>query len=121
MKVSVIVPVLNGESFLPAALESVLVQTRQLPELELELIVVDNGSEDGTVAMVKEAFGGRVQLVEEPRRGIAQARNAGLALATAPLIALLDADDIWRPDKLALQCRWLDAHPEHALLFCHGD
>ena len=121
MKVSVIVPVLNGERFLPAALESVLVQPRQLPGLELELIVVDNGSEDGTVAMVQEAFGDRVQLVQEPRRGIAHARNAGLALATAPLIAWLDADDLWLPDKLALQYRWLAAHPELAMVFCHGD
>ncbi|MCP9884665.1 glycosyltransferase family 2 protein [Synechococcus sp. ATX 2A4] len=121
MKVSVIVPVLNGERFLPAALESVLVQPRQLPGLELELIVVDNGSDDGTVGLVEQAFGDRVQLVQEPCRGIAHARNAGLALATAPLIAFLDADDLWRPGKLALQCRWLAAHPEQALVFCHGD
>lgn len=121
MKVSVIVPVLNGERFLAVALESVLVQPCQLPGLELELIVVDNGSKDGTVGLVEQAFGDRVLLLREPRRGIAHARNAGLARATAPLIAFLDADDLWRPDKLALQCRWLDAHPEQALVFCHGD
>ena len=120
MKVTVIVPVLNGERFVAAALESVLSQSREMPELELEVIVVDNGSEDGTVPLLERDFSGRVHLLREPRRGIAHARNAGLERATAPLIAFLDADDLWMPGKLALQCRWLAARPELALVFCHG-
>ncbi|MGK2964547.1 MAG: glycosyltransferase family 2 protein [Tepidiformaceae bacterium] len=95
--ISVIVPAYNGERFLRDALESVFAQTLR-PD---EVIVVDDGSTDGT-ASVAQAFPG-VRLIQQANRGLPGARNTGIAAARGPWIALLDADDIWVPKKLERQ------------------
>jgi glycosyltransferase involved in cell wall biosynthesis len=97
--VSVVIPSFNGERYLGEAIRSALDQS--LPPLEV--IVVDDGSTDGSAA-VAISFGARVRLIRQPNRGSAAARNAGFFAAKGSWIALLDQDDLWHPDKLARQC-----------------
>jgi glycosyltransferase involved in cell wall biosynthesis len=112
--VSCVVPVFNGERYLAEALESVLGQTYRA----LEVIVVDDGSTDGTPAVVG-TFGARVRCVTQPNAGLAAARNRGLAAATAELIAFLDADDLWLPEKIACQVERFRARPELEVSVTH--
>jgi glycosyltransferase involved in cell wall biosynthesis len=97
-RLSAIIPCYNGEKHIGCAIESALSQSRA-PD---EVIVVDDGSADRSVARVAE-FGTRVRLIRQPNRGAAAARNAGLAVASGSLIAFLDADDAWPVDSLALR------------------
>ncbi len=99
--VSVVVPVYNGAEVIADTLRSVLSQSY----LNLEVIVVDDGSTDGTAQLIRTDFGGdsRLRLVTQQNRGVAAARNTGLAEANGPLIAFVDADDVWRPEKVAKQ------------------
>lgn len=110
-RVSVVIPTYNRAGLLREALESVRAQ--DVPDVEI--IVVDDGSIDGTPGVVN-GFGGVVYL-RQPNQGVAAARNAGLARATAPLIAFLDSDDRWLPGKLKTQLAFLDAHPDVGLLY----
>lgn len=121
MSVSVVIPAFNAMRFVRDAVDSVLSQ-RGLADGALgEIIVVDNGSTDGTADAVRHAFGERVRIVTEAaKRGIGPARNAGIAVATGDSVALLDADDIWLPDKLALQLEILASRPEVSLVFSLG-
>ena len=96
-KVSCIVPVHNGAAFIADAIRSILGQQGA----ELELVVVDDGSTDGS-GDIAAAFPG-VTVTRQPQGGVAAARNRGLALATGEFIAFLDADDLWLPGKLAAQ------------------
>lgn len=113
--VSVIVPAYNAEKYLGEALESALAQTRQ----DVEIILVDDGSTDGTAAIAR-SFGARVQLVQQENRGVGGAVNTGLRRARGDLLAFLDADDRWLADKLSLQVSWMEAHPETDLVFGHA-
>src|SRR2546425_12408176 len=104
LEVSVVIPVFNGEKSINRALKSVLSQTFS----NLEIIVVDDGSTDQTINCVSQAPSDRLKLVKHDRnRGAAAARNTGIAAARGSLIAFLDADDAWRPDKLARQIKAL--------------
>lgn len=105
--VSVIIPVLNGERFLAAAVASI--RGQRYPSVEV--IVVDDGSTDGTAA-VANALGGEVRCVSQANAGPPSARNRGLDLARGELIAFLDADDLWSQDKLELQVGRLAADPD---------
>lgn len=105
MQISVIVVVRNGEQFLADALDSIDAQT-QTPT---EVIVIDGGSTDGSVAIAQSFAGACV--IEQVGTGLAAARNQGLHIATGEFIAFLDADDLWEPDKLACQSDYLRAHP----------
>ncbi len=96
--VSVVIPVYNGERYLAQAIESVLGQTWP----HVELIVVDDGSTDGSAAIIAR-YGSRLVAVRQENRGVAGARNAGFERATGRFIALLDQDDWWHPDKLEKQ------------------
>jgi glycosyltransferase involved in cell wall biosynthesis len=97
--VSVVIPVLNGEDYLGDALASVASQTLK----NLEIIVVDDGSTDGTAQLVARVGHPRLHYIYQQRSGAAAARNSGVEHAAAPLIAFLDADDLWLPDKLQRQ------------------
>jgi glycosyltransferase involved in cell wall biosynthesis len=99
--ISVIIPVRNGERFIERTLESVLRQTYT----EIEVIVVDDGSTDRTSAIVEKvaARDTRVALFSGPHAGVAAARNTALSHARGAFVAPVDADDLWREDKLALQ------------------
>jgi glycosyltransferase involved in cell wall biosynthesis len=102
--VSVIVPVYNGERYLGAALTSALGQTY----VSLEVIVVDDGSTDGTGDVARRY---PVRYVRQVNQGTGAARNTGLAAARGDFIGHLDADDLWEPDKTRLQVAALAADP----------
>jgi len=96
--VSVILPVYNREAMVARAIESVLAQTYE----PLELIVVDDGSTDGTRSVL-ESYGERVTILEQPNRGAYAARNLALRHAHGELVAFIDSDDVWLPHRLAVQ------------------
>jgi glycosyltransferase involved in cell wall biosynthesis len=96
--VSVVIPVYNGEKFLAEAVESV----RRQDHHPLEILIVDDGSTDGT-AEIAANLGGDVKCLRQANSGPASARNRGLDIAQGDLIAFLDADDLWPDDKLKTQ------------------
>lgn len=100
--VSVIIPVHNGRAFIADALRSVFDQTYPA----IECIVVDDGSTDGTAEVVAASVA-RAICVRQPRRGVSAARNAGAEAASGELLAFLDADDVWMPQKLSAQAEKL--------------
>lgn len=115
--VSAIMPVRNGEQFIGRTLESVLGQRYR----QLEVIVIDDGSTDGTMAIVEDMArrDRRVRLLSTAPGGVARARNFGIANARGILIAPIDADDIWHPEKLSRQVEALDAgSPGAGLVYC---
>jgi glycosyltransferase involved in cell wall biosynthesis len=97
--VSVVVPVLNGRAFVCEAIDSVFAQQGAT----VEVIVVDNGSTDGSAELVAERYGERVRLATESKPGAASARNTGAALAVGTWLGFLDADDLWLAGKLQRQ------------------
>ena len=113
-RVSVVMPAWNAAAFIEQAMGSVLDQTFT----DFELIVVDDGSEDDTVTRAESVDDPRVVVLRQPHRCCSAARNAGLALARAHLVAQLDADDLWPPDRLAVLVAAMDADP--SLEACFG-
>jgi len=117
--VSAILIVLNGERFIEEAIGSVLGQTFT----DWELLLVDDGSTDGTTAISKRFVAehpGKVFYLEHPgheNRGMSAARNLGVRQARGKFIAFIDADDVWLPQKLDEQLAILEAHPEAAMLY----
>jgi glycosyltransferase involved in cell wall biosynthesis len=113
--VSVIIPALNAGATLGRALDSVAAQTYP----HWEAIVVDDGSSDDTAALVERRGDLRCRVIRRVTRGgPSRARNDGIAGARGEVIALLDADDEWLPEKLARQVAALEQHPGAALVVC---
>jgi glycosyltransferase involved in cell wall biosynthesis len=112
--VSCILPVYNGEQYLREAIDSVLAQTYA----PVELIVVDDGSEDATAAVV-ESYGERLRYVRQANAGPAAARNRGIGIAAGQFIAFQDADDRWHAEKLSRQMGRFAARPELELCSAH--
>lgn len=112
--ISCIVPVYNGERYLREALDSILSQTYRL----LEIIVVDDGSTDGTQAVVK-GYGDQVKYIWQPNSGPAVARNRGMRAGTGDFVAFLDADDLWHREKLGRQMGRFVARPEVGVSVCY--
>jgi glycosyltransferase involved in cell wall biosynthesis len=111
--VSILMPVRNEERFLPAALASLAAQTVR----EWELIVVDDGSTDGTAAILAAAaVDPRVRVLRNRAKGLVSALNQGLAACRAPLVARMDGDDISHPQRLAKQLAIMAAKPEIGLV-----
>lgn len=106
MAVDVIVPCYNTERYLGEALESILMQV----PAPTEVIVVDDGSEDASPAVV-ERFRGSVRLLRQPHRGAGAARNLGVAQSRGDVVAFLDADDVWTEGSLACRLHVLTADP----------
>lgn len=111
--VSVIIPTFNRAEMLRDAIESVYCQTYG----DWELIVVDDGSTDSTRKMVR-AYEPRIKYVYQGNKGLSSARNLGISLSGGELIAFLDADDIWLPDKLELQVRMMRRSQDIGLVGC---
>ena len=103
--VSVVIPAYNAQRYIGRAIDSVLGQTHPAQEI----IVVDDGSTDGTCSVV-EGYGDRVRLIRQDNAGAGAARNAGITTGQGEWIAFLDADDEWLPEKLALQMDQLARH-----------
>ena len=113
--VSVIITAYQSARWLPETLGSVMAQTYG----RWEVVLVDDGSTDDTVERIAP-FRVRLRYVHQPNAGLGPARNAALALAQGDYIALLDADDVWEPEKLAVQVRLAQMHPESGLIACDG-
>ncbi|HIN75985.1 MAG TPA: glycosyltransferase, partial [Rhodospirillales bacterium] len=109
--ISVVIPTLDRRYTLPRTLDSVLNQT--LPPDEI--IVVDNGSTDGTSSMLKTNYPDVICL-QEVKRGVSAARNKGILCANGVWIALLDSDDTWHPSKLEEQLKANRNKPGHRLI-----
>lgn len=114
LSVSCIVRAFNSERYVRDALESILAQARP-PE---EIVVVDDGSTDGTPAILA-SYGDRLRVLSQPNGGAVAARNVGLRAARGELVAYIDADDLWHPEKLARQVARFQARPELDLCFGH--
>ena len=110
-KVSVQVPVYNAERYLESAMESILTQTFD----DFELVVIDDGSTDGSRAILERLADrdGRIRLTSRENRGVTATRNELLELARGEYIAIMDSDDLSLPDRFAEQVRFLDEHPDH--------
>jgi glycosyltransferase involved in cell wall biosynthesis len=106
--------VYNGERYLSQALDSIFAQSHR----PVEVIVVDDGSTDGTATVVAR-HGARVRYLWQPNSGPATARNLGLSVALGEFVAFLDADDLWHPEKLKRQMAQFEAHPELDLCVTH--
>jgi len=112
--VSVVIPTLNRREWIGASVRSVLAQTFQ----DLEVIVVDDGSDDGTPELLAAEFGDRIRVVSLPHNhGRSAARNVGWALARGEFVAFLDSDDLWLPEKLSRQLPHFD---DPAVLLVHS-
>jgi glycosyltransferase involved in cell wall biosynthesis len=116
VKVSVVIPTHNDESTIAETLESVFAQR---VEGGFEVIVVNDGSTDGTRAVL-EKFGERIRVIDQKNGGAAAARNAGIAAAAGEYIALLDADDTWTGDMFQKTVPVLDENPGCVAVFTDG-
>jgi glycosyltransferase involved in cell wall biosynthesis len=106
--VSVVIPTFNRCGFVCEAVASVCAQR----DVQYEIIVVDDGSTDGTVAVLQRQFGERVEVMQTANRGVAAARNCGVAASRGEVIAFLDSDDLWLPGKLAAQAAFFADHSD---------
>jgi glycosyltransferase involved in cell wall biosynthesis len=113
VSVSLIIATFNHARFLGEALDSAIAQTLK----GLEIVVVDDGSTDDTPAVLAR-YAGRIRIVRQPNRGLAAARNMGLATARGTYVGFLDADDVLMPTKLAEQAAVLDRAPAVGWTYC---
>ena len=119
VRVSVVMPFMDAERFIRESVESVLAQSYP----HWELLLVDDGSGDGSTAIAREYAAlhpERIRYLEHPgheNRGASAARNLGIREARGEYLALLDADDVWLPNKLEEQVPLLDARPEVGMLY----
>lgn len=108
MKVSILLPVYNSAAYLRATMDSLLAQTLDA----FELIVINDGSTDGSAEIIGSYKDDRIVYVEnEGNKGLIYTLNRGIEMARGEYLARMDADDICRPLRLELQSRWLDEHP----------
>jgi glycosyltransferase involved in cell wall biosynthesis len=112
-KISVIIPAYNAMTYLPETLDSVIAQTFK----DFEVLVVDDGSTDDTPVYVASHTDSRVKLIAQSNQGTAAARNNGISQAKGEYVAFLDADDLWRKEKLEKQVQILDSRPEIGLVY----
>lgn len=113
MRISVIIPVYNGEQFIARALDSVLAQSYPVHEV----VVVNDGSRDRT-ADVLSGYGNRIHTITIPNGGVSHARNVGISACTGEIVAFLDADDVWEVNKLQVQVAVFQKYPEVGFCCC---
>ena len=111
--VSVIIPVYNGERFITRAIGSVLAQSYPASEI----VVINDGSTDRTEGVLSN-FGSKIRVISIANSGVSNARNVGIATCTGDLVAFLDADDVWRRDKLKIQVSIFDKYPNLGFCCC---
>ncbi len=112
--VSVILPVKDGEAFLPEAIGTALGQTG----VQVEIIVVEDSSRDAS-AEIARSYGPPVKCISTEPRGVGHARNVGLEVAGGEYVTFLDVDDLWPPDRLVTQLEAIHASPAPDLVFGH--
>ena len=115
--ISVIIPVYNNESTIQETIESVLTQSFS----DLELIVINDGSQDSTLKIVSSILDPRLKVFSYPNAGLAATRNRGVSHASGEYISFIDADDLWTPDKLEAQFKALQANPQAAVAYSWTD
>jgi glycosyltransferase involved in cell wall biosynthesis len=108
-KVSVIIPAYNAAAFIELACRSAVAQTHP----DMEVVVIDDGSKDATASIAESIPG--VTCIRKPNGGVSSARNVGMRACTGDLIAFLDADDIWHPQKIAAQVALMQRYPDSDL------
>ena len=108
MKFSVVIPLYNKEKYIEATIRSVLDQSHQ----DLEVLVVDDGSTDGSLALAERFASDRVHIIRQENQGVSVARNTGIEHASGEFICFLDADDQWRPEYLATIDALTEQYPE---------
>lgn len=113
-RVSILLPIFDAAPTLPAALASLRAQTYS----DFEIVAVDDGSRDDSLAVLESCPEPRLRLVRRPHAGLVAALNAGLAACTGTLVARMDADDVAHPDRLAAQVAFLDARPDVGVASC---
>ena len=111
MKFSVVIPLYNKEHYIEATIQSVLNQTCQ----DFEVLVVDDGSKDNSLALARKFESDRVRIIPQENQGVSVARNTGIRNAQGEFICFLDADDEWRPDYLATIDELTVQYPESAI------
>lgn len=113
--VTVLIPTYNAEQYLFESISSVLNQTIA----DIEILIVDDGSQDDTIQIINSFNDDRIKLVDGPRKGIAAALNYGISLAKGTYIARMDADDICLPNRFEMQKKLLEASEDYGL--CAGN
>lgn len=111
--VTVIIPTFNREKYIGETIQSVLDQTLN----DFEIIIIDDGSTDGTKAVVCSFSDDRIHYIYQSNRGRSAARNHALNIARGRYITFLDSDDVYLPKKLQLQVDFLDTHPEFGMVY----
>lgn len=111
-KLSVVMSVFNAGGFLKEAVNSILAQTFE----DFEFIIVDDGSSDDSLAVLRQVRDSRLKILTQPNRGLIASLNRGIEAASGQYIARMDADDRSEPDRFEIQVRYLDRHPQIALL-----
>ena len=107
--ISIVIPTYNRAHLVPRALSSVLAQSF----VDWELILVDDGSEDNTEEVVQEFLGdSRIKYLRKENSGSADSRNVGVNHSTGEFLAFLDSDDVWEPNKLEVNVRYINSNPE---------
>lgn len=114
-KVSVIIPTYNRASMIIECIESVFNQIFT----DFEIIIVDDGSSDNTEAVLRPYLD-RITYIRQENKGNAAARNTGIEVAKGEFVAFLDSDDLWLPDKLEKQVRYLEDHPDIDMVCGNG-
>ncbi len=114
MDISVVIPSYNRIGFIETAIKSILNQT----VYPLEIIVVDDGSNDGTYQLIEKRYPS-IRLFKQSNKGVSSARNLGIKKSRGDWIAFLDSDDEWLPDKLRYQINSIEKNPN--ILFFHSD
>lgn len=112
--VSIIIPTFNGRPWIRDAIDSALAQSYPYTEV----IVVDDGSTDGTDDLLLETYGVRIRYHRQENRGLSGARNAGIALARGRYVQFLDADDLLLPRKIEQQVEALESHARYTVAYC---
>jgi len=111
-RLSVILPVYNGEPWLREAIDSVLSQSFS----DFELLAFNDGSTDGSAVILDSYSDPRLKVIHQANAGLAVTLNRGVQMARGELIARQDADDISLPGRFERQCAWMDQHPAHVLI-----
>jgi glycosyltransferase involved in cell wall biosynthesis len=114
-RVSVIIPAYNAEAFIGETIASVQAQTFT----DWELVAIDDGSGDRTAEIIlqRQATDSRIRLIRQPNQGVSAARNLGIAQSQGEILAFLDADDRWLPNKLSIHLQQFEANPTLGVSF----
>lgn len=112
-KVSIITPLYNNKKYIEKAIRSITSQTYK----EFEIIIIDDGSTDGSGELVKDKFGDKVRYIYQDNKGAAAAVNKGISLSRGDYIAFCDSDDWWLPEKLEKQVNFLEANQKFGLVY----